>query len=83
MQYVIPEETINNILAYLGKCPYTEVYLLINDIRVNMKPLLTPEPQQEGSDGVVQSSQTESTQSQTTDEGGQQSVSQESQDSQQ
>jgi hypothetical protein len=35
--YELPEETINKILAYLGKQPYEQVWTLVQEVQQNAK----------------------------------------------
>jgi hypothetical protein len=44
MDYKLPEEIINKVLAYLGKRPYEEVHLLVAEIRTNAEKLDTINP---------------------------------------
>lgn len=42
--FTISEETINQVLAYLGTRPYTEVYKVVQKLLTEVKPL-NPEPE--------------------------------------
>lgn len=81
MNFAISQETLDKIIAYLTKCPYQDVAAIIDDIKANIKPVTLTEPVvlKEG-DGDVQSTQTQSQQeTQPSEEGGIQSVQEESQ----
>lgn len=83
MNYALSEEVLNQILEYLKKCPYHEVAPIIDAIKASAKSvnLITPEPIVKGGDGEnVLSSQTESqVETQSSQEGGIQSVQEEPQ----
>ena len=40
--YTLSEKTINDILGYLGHCPYQEMITLIPQIQEELKPQLAP-----------------------------------------
>lgn len=89
MHVATPRETFDKLIDYLGTKPFNEVETLINELKVTVRPvnLVTPEPlketPKEEGDSHFQSNEAQSGQGQAQDEGGQQSVSQESQNSEQ
>ena len=77
MHVAFPKDTFDKLVNYLGSKPFNEVENLINELKATVKPVNITEPVKEGVDENVLSTQAESGQSQTQDEGGQPNQSQE------